>query len=163
MRSNPEQKDGLSEYSHQLISDTRKTLDIIFPKKAEKFNQDETELTAEALNRNTARTCLIYLLADLNQEEREKALEQRLDILSVIKLAVNKAPLSDEDRQIIEKEIEKAAFADPRSQRSIMLKLKLINPESPLGKFEKQLYESFKQNSEVSEAYTYLHLTDEAH
>ncbi|HLA25914.1 MAG TPA: hypothetical protein VJ028_01990, partial [Patescibacteria group bacterium] len=60
-------------------------------------------------------------------------------------------------------EIEKAAFADPRSQRSIMLKLKLINPESPLGKFEKQLYESFKQNSEVSEAYTYLHLTDEAH
>ena len=161
--SNSEQNSELSEYTRQLISDTKKILDNTFSFEKERTEFDESEIADEAIIRSFIRTCAVFALSEMDMEERKNFIEQKPDALAIIKLALEKSPLSEEERKIMEKEFEKISQNDLTSPTDMLFKLNLLNSESLMRRFKQHLYKSIAQNSENSEAYTYLHLTDEAH
>lgn len=152
------EKEGLSPYSYELINNTRNIVTKLFPN--EKEMKDQTILNKIAINKEIARICTIFILKDMNLEEKNKFIENPGDFKNVLSVSLIKAQLPEEIKNSIQERIDSITPEDFNTQRLIVEKLDLLNFNGDIRKMTKMLYESFKENSEVSEAYSYLNLTE---
>lgn len=157
---NSKQNEGkeLSEYSRELINDARDLMVSLFPD--EKNIDNQITLNKIAINKELIRTCIVAILKDMTPEEKKKFKENPGDLKSILRLSVEKAQLSKEDKNSIKEKINSITLEDLISQSSITDKLDLLNLDSDVRRMSKLLYESFKGNSEAFEAHAYMNLTE---
>lgn len=152
---NIESREGLSDYTRQLTTEIKELMNKIFPVKKE-IESNPLEKSAEELNRILARHCLTFVLSEMSPEQRQDFKKQDLNLLKVIELALEKTQLLEEERGLLEEKLKEITPEDFELPSKIVLKLDLLNDESPVSKFENRLYELIKQKPEVIETYTYL-------
>ena len=157
---NHESEGGLSDYSRILIDDIKETLDNYFsaPDRSEK-ELSEPEIACEVINKRFIRTCLMSIFADMSPDERKEFKDQPLDIVYLIRTAMDRLNLSEDDKKAVENVLEKITPEDARLPSRMIKRLGLLNHESQLYKTEEALYKSLQEKTEAAEAYSYLNLT----
>jgi len=156
--STQEGGEELSEYSRELIADTRALLISLFP--TEESVADEEKLDDIAINKELIRTCAIAILKDMSPEEKKKFNENPGDLKSILRLSLEKVQLPEKNKNSIKEKINSITLEDLISQSSITDKLDLLNLDSDVCQMSEALYESFKNNLEVVQAHAYMNLTE---
>lgn len=151
-------REGLSEYSRELINDTRELVASLFPD--EKSIDDQVILSSMAINKELARTCIVAILKDMNLEEKKQFKENPGDLKRILLISVEKAQLPEEEKNSIEEKIRSITLEDKMSQRAIRDKLDLFNLDGDVRKMGKVLYKSIKENIDAVQAHAYMNLTE---
>lgn len=76
---NIESKEGFSDYTCQLTNETRKLINKFFPIK-EEIELNPLEKSSEKLIHILVRHCLIFILSEMNLEERQNLQKQNLNL-----------------------------------------------------------------------------------
>lgn len=158
--SNWELRQGLSDYSRKLAVDTREALKgYLFAQKEDGAELNEFEIAFDEINKRFIMTCLVSIFADMNPDERKVFIEQLLDIARLIKMAMGKLNLSEDDKELVESELRKMTPEAARLPSKLLAELNLLDDDSPLSLLEKTIYDSLQKKPEAAEAYSYLNLT----
>lgn len=144
---------GLSNYTKNLAQETRVILEKIIPTKEEEKNA--LEQVSEDQNRDFLRACTVFVLSQMNVEEKEALNSKEFDFKKIIQLAIDKAPMEDDIRATLESQVQSITEENSGSQTEINQKL-FNDRDSIMSQFYKYLYESFHQNPEVDQAYISL-------
>ncbi len=157
--SNSEFKQGLSDYSRKLATDTQDALkSYLFTPKEDGAELSEIESAFDEINKDFIKTCLVSIFADMNPDERKAFIGQPHDIAQFIRLAMDKLNLSQDDKELMEKELKKITPEAAPLPSKLLEELNLLDDDSPLSVFKKRIYDSLQEKPEAAEAYSYLNL-----
>lgn len=151
------EQETLSPESRRYIEDTRHILSIIMhiPE-----TLDDVAVSDLALNEELLRTCIIAILSMEQADARTSFVQNPGDVPSVLRRALERAPLTDEEKKELRKTIDTIEPADAIHQTPLVNKLNLLATASLTLKMSEGLYAALKNNQDAFRAHAYLNFSE---
>lgn len=148
-------REGLTEYGHGLVIDTKKMLEAAFSKMSP-AEADQEEQSFREINRSLVRVSLFFLLSEMGVEERAALFRENPDIFTIIKTSAMKAGVAKDQEAILEADLAKARAEGGGSNFMIANNLHLLDNNSPAQRLKQEILRQLGKKKEAYEAYSYL-------